>query len=470
MPAADQESTLPVPLTSCRQFALAALVSLISLYAVPQAHADGFRNPFHDSSAIAQGNAFAAQADNASAVFYNPAGMTQLHGVHLDGGAQFVSVNTKFTSPTGATVRNNNPFPIGLPPPGQFFLTANLKDLGVSALGDLSAGLGVQNLYGFAAKYPANGPFPTAVTFAQLPLLAIKPTLAYKVTESLSIGLGADILTFASFLGEGQAERRFQAPPGSGFPAGTELELNGKGTTAGLNASLLFIPWRTEDGKPRLSVAGIWRSQAVLPLNGEFRANGALVANASTSIRLPEVWTGGVAFWPVRNPEREWKLEVDVDYVRWQSIRNADVQLSNSATLPSPQQWKNAITVNVGTEYKWLGLMDNRAWDVAFRTGYSRSNTPVTDLNFDPAFADNDVHVVSAGVGFLCHTGGKFLGLISCADEDKGFFTKRSMGMDLSYQALLFDTRTVTGSPNPAVNGTYRTTNHAGGVTMRVSF
>lgn len=434
------------------------------------AHADGFRNPFHDSAAIAQGNAFAAQADNASAIFYNPAGMTQLRGIQFAGGVQFVSVNTKFTSPTGATVQNDKPFPIGLPPPGQLFVTANLKDLGVSWLGDLSAGLGVQNLYGFAAKYPVNGPFNTAVTFAQLPLIAIKPTLAYKLTESFSVGLGADILTFANFLGEGQAERQFQAAPGSGFPAGTSLELNGQGTTAGLNASFLYTPWRTEDGKPRLSIAGIWRSQAVLPLKGEFRANGALVANASTSIRLPEVWTGGVAFWPVRHHEREWKLEVDVDYVRWQSIRDASVQFSNGATIPNPQQWKNAMTVNVGTEYKWLGLTDTHAWDVALRTGYMRSQTPVSDLNFDPAFADNDAHVVSAGVGFLCHAGGKFFGLIACADEDKGLFAKRSMGMDLSYQAFLFDTRTVTGSPNPTVNGTYRTTNHAGGVTFRVSF
>ena len=128
------------------------------------------------------------------------------------------------------------------------------------------------------------------------------------------------------------------------------------------------------------------------------------------------------------------------------------------------------MTVNVGTEYTWLGLTDTRAWDVALRTGYARSHTPVSDLNFDPAFADSDAHVVSAGVGLSCHTGGKFFGLISCADAEKRFFAKSSMGMDLSYQAFLFDTRTVTGSPNPTLNGTYRTTNHAGAVTFRVGF
>lgn len=35
--------------------------------------ADGIRNPFQGAAAIAQGNAFAAQADDPTAVFYNPA-------------------------------------------------------------------------------------------------------------------------------------------------------------------------------------------------------------------------------------------------------------------------------------------------------------------------------------------------------------------------------------------------------------
>ncbi|NGZ95686.1 MAG: long-chain fatty acid transporter [Nitrospira sp. WS110] len=451
-------------------FILTVLIwASVSVWLAPPAIADGFRNPFHDAAAIAQGNAFAAQADNASAVFYNPAGMTQLHGLHTAGGMQFVSINTQFSSPTGTTVTNSSPT-VGLPPPGQFFLTANLKDLGLSALGNLSVGLGVLNLYGFAAKFPTDGPFATAVTFAQLPLIAIKPTVAYKVTESLSVGLGADIFTFTGLLGEGHAERRFQAAPGSGFPSGTELELNGKGTTAGLNVSFLYTPWRTEDGKPRFSIAGIWRSQAVLPLNGVLLANGNLVAQASTSIRLPEVWTGGVALWPVRNREREWKVEVDVDYVRWQAIRDASVLLSNGGVLPSPQQWKNTFTINVGTEYKLLGITNYPGWDVAFRTGYIRSHSPVTDLSFDPAFADNDVHVATVGMGFLCHAGGNFIGLISCADSGKSFFAKSSMGLDVFYQAFVFDTRTVTDSPNPTVNGTYHTTNHAGGATFRLNF
>lgn len=140
--------------------ALAATICIFALGAFPQnALADGFRNPFHDAAAMGQGNAFSAQADNASAVFYNPAGMTQPRGLQTAGGMQFVSINTKFTSPIGITTTNSSPT-VGLPPPGQFFLTANLKDLGISTLGNLSVGLGVLNLYGFRPSFRLTVPLP----------------------------------------------------------------------------------------------------------------------------------------------------------------------------------------------------------------------------------------------------------------------------------------------------------------------
>lgn len=448
---------------------LVLVILLINLNYPSVVRADGIRNFFQGAAAIAQGNAFTAQADDPTAVFYNPAGMTQLHGVQQSFGVQFVNVNTTFTSPTGVSTSNEQPFPIGLPPPGQFFVTANLKDLGVHALGDLSVGLGVQNLFGFAAKYPQDGPFASAVTYAQFPLLDIKPTLAYKVTDRLSIGLGADIFTFVSFLGEGQLEQQSRSPGGQGFPAGTSLELNGKGTTAGLNASVLYTLWQTAEGTPRLNLAFIWRSQAVLPVDGEFRANGVLVATTTSSIRLPEIYTWGVALWPIRTSERAWKVEVDVDYARWQSIQNFDVHLSNGSTLANPQQWSNAVSVGTGTEYKWLGLPSHPDWNFAVRTGYMHSQSAIPDVNFNPAAPDSTVHILSAGVGFLCKEHGRFLGLLECGSE-AGFFGRNALGIDLAYQALLFNSRTVTGSPNPTVNGTYDTTTHAGSLTMRVNF
>lgn len=441
---------------------LPSTVLFILLGWSPCAQADGIRNPFQGAAAIAQGNAFAAQADDPTAVFYNPAGMTQLPGVQHTAGVQFASVNTHFTSPTGVSTRNEQPFPIGLPPPGQLFITVNLKDLGVRALGDLSVGFGLQNLFGFAAKYPRNAPFASAVTFAQFPLIDIKPTAAYKVTERLSVGLGADIFTFASFLGEGHLEQQ-------SVQGGSTVELNGKGTTAGLNASVLYTLLQTDEGKPRLNLAFIWRSQAVLPLDGVFLVDGALVANTASSIRLPEIYTWGVAFWPIRDATREWKVEVDVDYARWESIRDFDIHLSTGTTLSNPQRWSNAVSIGVGTEYRLLSLTSHPAWNVALRTGYLHSQQVTPDTNFNPAAPDAPSHTLSVGVGLLCKGTGRFLGLLTCGSE-AGFFGRKALGIDLAYQAWLVESRTVTGSPNPTVNGTYQTATHVGSMTMRVNF
>ena len=78
----------------------------------------------------------------------------------------------------------------------------------MTALGDLSVGIGLTAPFGSLTRWPNDGPFKTATTFSALPLMDIKPTLAYKVTESLSLGLGADIYTFSSLVGEGHAEKQ----------------------------------------------------------------------------------------------------------------------------------------------------------------------------------------------------------------------------------------------------------------------
>ena len=213
------------------------------------------------TAASAMSNAFSAQADDPSALHYNPAGMTQLHGIQFMVGALASGGSTMFTSPTGVTVRGDRNGSVAWPPPGHAYITANLKDLGVTALGNLSAGIGLTTPFGSLTRWPNDGPFRTATTFSTLPLLDIKPTLAYKLTESLSLGLGADIYTFSSFVGEGHVEKQSFSPGGFGIPAGSKLELYGKDTAAGFNASLLYTALRNGAGKPLANVGIVYRSR-----------------------------------------------------------------------------------------------------------------------------------------------------------------------------------------------------------------
>src|SRR4029450_3453558 len=100
--------------------------------------------------------AFAAQADDASAIYFNPAGMTQLRGVQTSFGTLLVGGHTTYTSPTGATARGDFGGSVAVPPPTNLYFTANLKDLGLKALGDVSAGIGVRSPFGILYAWPGD--------------------------------------------------------------------------------------------------------------------------------------------------------------------------------------------------------------------------------------------------------------------------------------------------------------------------
>jgi len=422
------------------------------------------------AAASAMSNAFAAQADDPSALHYNPAGMTQLQGLQFMAGALASGGSTNFTSLTGVTARGDRNGIVAWPPPGHTYVTANLKDLGVTTLGDLSAGIGLTVPFGSMTRWPNDGPFKTATTFSTLPLLDIKPTIAYKVTENLSLGLGADIYTFSGLIGEGQVEKQSVWPGGIGIPAGSKVELSGKDTAAGFNASLLYTALRNADGKPLANIGIVYRSQATLHLSGALLANGAKVSDANATLVLPQVITGAIAIWPVRTSEREWKLEMDVDYVGWKSVRNLDVTLGNGVTIAQPQNWRSTYAVMLGTEYKWLTLESLPHWEVALRAGYTNQQSQMPDLTYDPGIPSADVNIVGGGVGFLCKEHGMFLGLVRCGDLGVGSLKPKAIGADLSFQAALYEDRTVSGNRNPTVDGTYRTTLYLGSASIRMVY
>jgi long-chain fatty acid transport protein len=344
-------------------------------------------------------------------------------------------------------------------------MSANLGSLGWDSLSNVTVGLGLTSPFGLNTRYPVDGPFNTAVTSAALPLIDIKPTIAYKLNDQLAIGVSADIYTFAGFLGQGHAEQR---QVGSGSLAGASVEFNGKGTGAGAAVSLLYTPQRNSDGKPIASIGLVYRTQAVVPLSGSLLVNGAKAADASTNLVLPQIYTGAIAIWPVRTSEREWKLELDVEYVGWKSNRDLDVHLSSGGVISQPQQWKTVPVVAIGTEYKWLNPEWLPHWDGALRSGYTRTENPVPDTTFNPGIISVSSNTLSIGAGFLCKGQGRFLGLMSCGGASA--LWPKAIGLDMAFQEGFYEPRTVTGNLNPTVNGTYHAYVHLGTVSLKFMF
>lgn len=437
--------------------------------------AEAFRILDQSASATGQGTAFAAQADDPSAIHYNPAGMTQLPGIQTSLGTNFVSGNISFTNSAGMETDGNFGGTIANPPPSNVYLTANLKTLGLPALRFLTLGLGVTTPFGISVEYPSTSPVSTVVTQTNLPLIDIKPTVALKASEYLSLGAGLDIYTFSSLFGEGQAEIQFIG--GSDLAAaglnGQNLELNGRGSAVGYNLSVLLTPLRNHQGKPLINLAFIYRNQVTLNLKGQLLVNGTFLANASAELDLPQVFSTGLAVWPIRNSNHEWKVEVDMDYADWNAYQNLNVQLSGGLALPpqySVRQYNQAYVVMVGNEFKWLHLPSLPFWEIALRGGYVYSQTPIPSYTFEAAVPDSNYNAFSIGLGFFCKEKGTFLNLFSCND----WLGSQAIGIDLAYQALLYQSRTIDshirtglGFPTPS---TWDTLVHVGSINLRINF
>ena len=442
-----------------------SVVWIFALMCPAATFAQAIRFQPQGAAAAGQGNAFAAQADDASAIHFNPAGLTQVDGVQSLIGSTLMGGSIKYKSPVGLDTRGDLGGSITSPPPSHFYVSANLGALGASTFSPVTLGLGLISSFGSNTRYPVDGPFNTAITSAALPLIDIKPTVAYKMNDQLAIGVSADIYTFARVLGEGQIE---QKQVGAGLFNGASVELNGTGTGAGATVSLLYTPLRNSAGKPIASIGLVYRTQAVVPLSGSLLVNGTKVADASTNLVLPQIYTGAIAIWPIRTSEREWKVELDVEYVGWTSNRHLDVQLSSGGVIPQPQQWKTVTVVAIGTEYKWLNPAWLPHWDVAVRSGYTRTEDPVPDTTFNPGVMSLPSSTLSMGAGLLCKGQGRFLGLAPCGGTSA--FSPKGIGLDVAFQEWFYEPRTVAGNLNPTVDGTYHAFVHLGTVSVKFLF
>src|SRR5262245_62428863 len=115
---------------------LGFLFAAIAFAPVLDASANGFRLADQDAFATARGEAFTATADNASAIYYNPAGITQLGGNNLRLGIYGIYFDPTFTPPPPG---NNETFHIKdkLAAVSQFFYTYTPTNF------PLSFGLGI---------------------------------------------------------------------------------------------------------------------------------------------------------------------------------------------------------------------------------------------------------------------------------------------------------------------------------------
>jgi long-chain fatty acid transport protein len=362
--------------------ATAAAVACGLLFIAPTGYSNGMRLVSQDAFAAARGDAFAATANNASAIYYNPAGITQLEATSIRAGLAAIYYNVEFTAPAGAAnsgttheIEEN----VAVAP--QFFLVHSLTDA------PLAFGLGIYAPYGAGIEWPQDTGFRTVGISSEVTYLRVNPVVAVELLPSLSLA-GGVMVDYAE-LNLRQGIRAAASPI-----LRDSLEFEGDGWSAGYNLGVLW------EVVPTITLGGTLRSSTSFTLEGqtevEFQPTAPLeIISAEAPIEFPLTAVAGISW----RPTPRWNLEVNVDYTDWSVVDTVTIDQAKTPIAGGPQdypielQWQASWNYSAGVTYQFPN-----GWNVS--GGYMFSEGSVPDTYYSPLAADLDRHFVSLGSGY----------------------------------------------------------------------
>ena len=342
--------------------AACAAVALGWWVAPPQAFAVGYRLPNQDPEAIARGNAFVATADNPSAIYYNPAGITQLRGHNVQAGLYLLNANIEAESTAGIETENET----GVQPVPQLYYTYTPQDL------PFSLGLGLYFPYGLALEWPDDSPFRTLAIKGKLTYACVNPVLAWRVHPTLSVAAGPTLN-----LGE------VSFTQGIGLSPTDRLKFEGNAFGAGLNAGILWQPHE------RWSFGAQYRLATSLDFEGDSEAYPYFPSTSSSAeMRFPQFAVIGVSY----RPTPKWNLEFNLDWADWDYVNEIVFRGTSLGDLKFPVNMTSSFMYEFG-----VSRFFEKGWWVS--GGYFYSENSIPDATFNPILPDAPLHLGSVGFG-----------------------------------------------------------------------
>jgi long-chain fatty acid transport protein len=329
------------------------------------------------------GNAFAggaAVADDASVVWYNPAAMTLIPGKQIAGALHIVNPSFKFTNQgsTGAfaapgTGDGGNGGDLTFIPNG-FFTWAYSPSL--------SFGLALNVPFGLATEYDAGWRGQLQALKSEIKTVNINPSVAYKVSDTVSIGGG---ISFQ------KVDAELTNFTGSGALGNQKLEADDTGF--GFNLGIMV------QASPATRLGAHYRSKIKYELEGTqtFSGAGGATANASVTADLEVPATLSLSVFHVLNPQ--WELMADATWTGWDTLQTLTATRTTASSLGGvgsvaaqlPFNWKDTWRYGVGANYK-LNPQTKLRFGAAF------DETPTNDVDRTARLPDQDRTWIAFGV------------------------------------------------------------------------
>ena len=391
-----------------------ALAILLLLGACEPAPAAGFQPIEQNASGL--GTVYAGQAalaEDASAIYFNPAGLARLEGRgQVVGALHRISSRSTFRDtgscapyvgagvgtmacPFGAggnlghavggdggTVTENSPLP-------------NVYAAWRSPVPDLWFGIGINFPFGLKSEREATWVGRFHSTASETQAVNINPTVAWKLSDAVSMGAGLNAQRFSAKLSNAVSYRAIALASGVGpliaaIPPGSEgvATVHGNDWGFGWNAGVGVRPIHGVD----LDLGLAYRSAVRYKFKGDVRFDNRPAALGSVpqvadgpvraDIELPDTLSLAVAWRPVS------KTLLLLDWTRtgWSSVQDLAIvrdggPLAGQTLSSTPLRFRNSWRAGLGV-VREVGLH----WKV--RAGLAYETSPVTDMFRTPRLAD----------------------------------------------------------------------------------
>lgn len=395
------------------------LFTCVLLFSTSLVHAGGFQLNEHGSRAMAQGGAFAARAYDASAIYFNPAGLGfQTRGAVYVGTTLIVPQST-FYGPTNLNLGTKNEMVSQLFTPINVYATYPVNE-------QIHVGIGINNPYGLGTEWPDNWSGKFITQKVNLESFFFSPTVAFKVNDQFSLGAGFNYVT-----GDVSINRYVSDP----FDPHGKIDLELSGSGMGFNLGAIYKI------SEKLSAGVSYRSSVKIDAEGTATFTPVRpiypAGDATASIELPATAFLGIAYTVIDNLE----LEADYQYIGWSSYKELAISFAKDGSKTvSPKNYEDTFILRFGGEY----TME----DIQLRFGYLYDNNPVQDRYAEPLLPDADRHGINLGAGYKI---------------------SEQLSVDVAYLFLQFNERSVSGT-EVHFDGVYQASAHLLGINFGYSF
>jgi long-chain fatty acid transport protein len=350
--------------------------------ATSSAQAAGFA--LIEQSASGMGNAFAggsAAAEDASTIFFNPAGMTYIDGTQAAAALHLINPNAEFNN-KGSVAAAGKPLGGEGPNAGDLAFVPNfyfMTDINPS----IKVGVGVNAPFGLKTEYDDKWMGRFQADKSEVQTININPSIAFKANDQLSLGFGVSVM---------RAEATLTRAVNFGGAGQGSAKIKGDDWGFGFNLGAIYQV--TQD--TRIGMA--YRSKVEQHLDGNVKfSRPSLVPPAAApdggvkaDVTLPENFSVS-AFSKLGD---KWDLMGDVTWTRWSQFKELKIVRDNGTTLSlTPENWDNTLRYSVGMSYHYSDALKLRA-------GLAYDEEAISDKFRTARIPGNDRKWLSLGAGW----------------------------------------------------------------------